>query len=87
MVGSNLPSDYDHFAPLPLFTAEAGKSIAINLSANPLSFDPLYAMNDAEKILLANLHEGLVLWDQGYWRPEWRSDGIFPPMRKPILFI
>lgn len=57
------------FAPLRLMTAETGKSIAINLSANPLSFDPLYAMIDAEKILLANLHEGLVLWDQGVLAP------------------
>ena len=57
------------FAPLPSITAEAGKSIAINLSATPLSFDPLYAMIDAEKILLANLHEGLVLWDQGVVAP------------------
>ncbi len=57
------------FTPLKLTMAEAGKSVAINLAANPLSFDPLYAMIDAEKILLANLHEGLVVWDQGVIAP------------------
>ncbi|HHT48363.1 MAG TPA: peptide ABC transporter substrate-binding protein [Firmicutes bacterium] len=56
-------------APLQLNMAEASKSIAINLAANPLSFDPLFAMIDAEKILLANCHEGLVLWDQGVLAP------------------
>lgn len=57
------------FTPLNLSMAPAGKSIAINLAATPLSYDPLFAMVDAEKILLANLHEGLVLWDNGVLAP------------------
>ena len=55
--------------PLNLSTAEQGKSIAINLASNPLSFDPQLALYDAEKILLANLHEGLVVCDQGVLLP------------------
>ncbi len=57
------------FIPGNLTTVSAGKSIAINLAANPLSYDPLFAMVDAEKILLANLHEGLVVWDNGVITP------------------
>jgi oligopeptide transport system substrate-binding protein len=57
------------FPPGNLTTAPGQKSIAINLAANPLSYDPLFAMVDAEKILLANLHEGLVVWDNGVLTP------------------
>ena len=55
--------------PLNLSTAEPGKSIAINLASHPLTFDPQLALFDAEKILLANLHEGLVVSDQGVLLP------------------
>ncbi|NLM37258.1 MAG: peptide ABC transporter substrate-binding protein [Firmicutes bacterium] len=57
------------FHPGNLAMVAAGKSIAINLAASPLSFDPLFAVVDAEKILLANLHEGLVVWDNGVITP------------------
>ena len=57
------------FIPGNLTTTSASKSIAINVTANPLSYDPLFAMVDAEKILLANLHEGLVVWDNGVLTP------------------
>lgn len=57
------------FTPGNLTTLSAHKSIAINLAANPLSYDPLFVAVDAEKILLANLHEGLVVWDNGVLAP------------------
>ncbi|NLW56331.1 MAG: peptide ABC transporter substrate-binding protein [Firmicutes bacterium] len=56
-------------APLNLSTAEQGKSIAINLATHPLTLDPQVALFDTEKILLANLHEGLVVCDQGVLLP------------------
>lgn len=55
--------------PLNLSTTEQGKSIAINLASYPMAFDPHTVLYDAEKILLANLHEGLVVWDQDVLLP------------------
>ncbi len=55
--------------PANLVSAEQGKSLAINLATYPLSFDPLTVLYDSEKILLNNLHEGLVVWDKGVLSP------------------
>ncbi len=55
--------------PTNLLSAEQGKSLAINLATYPLSFDPLTVLYDSEKILLNNLHEGLVVWDKGVLSP------------------
>lgn len=50
-------------------TGENGRTLAVNFSEYPLSLDPETVLMDAEKILLANLHEGLVAWNNGVLIP------------------
>ena len=57
------------FSPLSQLRAAPGGSLAVNFSGNPLSLDPETAIVETEKILLANLHEGLVAWDNGILVP------------------
>jgi oligopeptide transport system substrate-binding protein len=57
------------FSPFPQLRAAAGGSLAVNFSGVPLSMDPETALTDTEKTLLANLHEGLVAWDNGILVP------------------
>jgi ABC-type oligopeptide transport system substrate-binding subunit len=66
------------FSPSSQLRAAAGGSLAVNFSGIPLSIDPETAVTDTEKILLANLHEGLVAWDNGILVPAaavWRFPG------------
>lgn len=50
-------------------TGQTGGTLAVNFSDYPLSLDPETVLTDTEKILLANLHEGLVAWDNGMLIP------------------
>jgi ABC-type oligopeptide transport system substrate-binding subunit len=72
--------------PLKLITAEPGKSIAINLASYPLGFDPQTVLYDSEKILLNNLHEGLVVWDQGVLSPGMAAKWIVSADGKTYTF-
>lgn len=49
--------------------AAGGGSLAVNFSEYPLSMDPETVLMSTEKTLLANLHEGLVTWDNGILVP------------------
>jgi|GEM_PF-3430414 len=48
---------------------QTGGTLAVNFSDYPLSLDPETILMDTEKVLLANLHEGLVTWDDGMLIP------------------
>ena len=45
------------------------QEIAFNLLGEPVSADPLYAVSEMESILVTNLYEGLVRWDNGHLAP------------------
>jgi oligopeptide transport system substrate-binding protein len=45
------------------------QEIAFNLLGEPVSADPLYAVGEMESILVTNLYEGLVRWDNGHLAP------------------
>ncbi|NLY89743.1 MAG: peptide ABC transporter substrate-binding protein [Firmicutes bacterium] len=57
------------FSPSSQLRAAVRESLAVNFSEIPLSIDPETAVTNTEKILLANLHEGLVTWDNGILVP------------------